>query len=81
MTTLEKSQKAQDYYDLYKSKNLFSGFEKLVATDGITEMFVNSDYEPENSEIVVFKLDTRHMQTGCQLYKPRCQKNDGSKSV
>jgi len=34
-------------------------------------MFVNSDYEPENSEIVVFKLDTRHMQTGCQLYKPR----------
>ena len=71
MTTLEKSQKAQDYYDLYKSKNLFSGFEKLVATDGITEMFVNSDYEPENAEIMVFKLDTRHMQTGCQLYKPR----------
>ena len=71
MTMLEKSQRAQSYYDLYKSKNLFSGFEKLVATDGITEMFVNSDYEPENSEIVVFKLDTRHMQTGCQLYKPR----------
>ena len=27
--------------------------------------------EPENSEIVVFKLDTRNGQTGCQLYKPR----------
>jgi len=72
MTTLEKSQRAQNYYDLYKSKSLFSGFEKLVATDGITEMFVNSDYEPENAEIMIFKLDTRHMQTGCQLYKPRC---------
>ena len=81
MTTLEKSQRAQNYYDLYKSKSLFSGFEKFVATDGITEMFVNSDYEPENAEIMVFKLDTRHMQTGCQLYKPRCQKTDGSKSA
>ena len=71
MTILEKSQRAQNYYDLYRSKNLVSGFEKFVATDGITEMFVNSDYEPENAEIMVFKLDTRHMQTGCQLYKPR----------
>ena len=62
---------AQNYYDLYKSKTLISGFEKFVATDGITEMFVNSDYEPENAEIMIFKLDTRHMQTGCQLYKPR----------
>ena len=73
MTILEKSQIAKNYYDLYKSTNLISGFEKLVATDGIVTMFVNSDYEPENAEIVVFKVDTRHMQTGCQLYKPRYQ--------
>ena len=69
MTTLEKSQRAQNYYDLYKSKSLYSGFEKLVATDGITEMFVNSNYEPETPETMVYKLDTRHGQTGCQLYK------------
>lgn len=71
MTILNKSQRAQYYYESYRSKNLYSGFEKFVATDGATEMFVNSDYEPENSEIVVFKLDTRNGQTGCQLYKPR----------
>ncbi len=71
MTILDKSQRAQSYYESYRSKSLHSGFEKFVATDGTTEMFVNSDYEPENSEIVVFKLDTRNGQTGCQLYKPR----------
>jgi len=40
-----------------------------------TEMFVNSDYEPENSEIVVFNLDTRNGQTGCHLYKPKNKSN------
>jgi hypothetical protein len=30
-----------------------------VATDGNDCMFVNSDYDPENEEICVFKLDTR----------------------
>ena len=68
MTILDKSQRAQSYYESYRSKSLHSGFEKFVATDGTTEMFVNSDYEPENSEIVVFKLDTRNGQTGCQLF-------------
>lgn len=71
MTILEKSQVAQMYYNEYRSKNLVNGFEKLVATDGSLCMFVNSDYEPESDEIVVFKLDVRNAVTGCQLYKPR----------
>lgn len=71
MTILEKSEVAKNYYDSYKAKTLMSGFEKLVATDGKMTMFVNSDYEPENESICVFKLDTRQGITGCQLYKPR----------
>ena len=70
MTILEKSEKAQQYYDSYKSKTLVSGFEKFVCTDGQKCMFVNSDYEPVGEE-VVYKCDTRHFNTGVQLYKPR----------
>ena len=71
MTNLELSELAKGYYNDYKSSNIVSGFEKFVATDGVNVMFVNSDYEPENDNIAVFKLDTRHGVTGCQLYKPR----------
>lgn len=74
MSILEKSKKAQQYYDSYKSSNLVSGFEKFVCTDGEACMFVNSDYEPVNEE-VVFKCDTRKGNTGVQLYKPRNEKN------
>ena len=70
MTILEKSEKAQQYYDSYKSKTLVSGFEKLVCTDGEKCMFVNSDYEPVGEE-VVYKCDTRNFITGVQLYKTR----------
>lgn len=73
MTILEKSKKATEFYDSYKAKTLWTGFEKFVATDGNDCMFVNSDYDPENDEICVFKLDTRNGKTGCQLYKPRKQ--------
>lgn len=70
MTILEKSVVAQKYYDDYKSKTLVSGFDKFVCTDGNICMFVNSDYEPVGEELV-FKCDTRHFNTGIQLYKPR----------
>jgi len=70
LSQLQKAKIATDYYENYRSKTLVSGFEKVVVTDGYNTMFVNSDYEPKGEE-VVFKLDTRRGQTGCQLYKPR----------
>lgn len=71
MTTLEKSKKAIEFYELYRSRTLVSGFEKFVATDGNNCMFVSSEYEPENQDIKVFKLDTRNGNIGCQLHKPK----------
>jgi hypothetical protein len=71
MTKLEKSQVAQQYYDEHRSINLVNGYEKYVATDGSLCMYVNTDYEPENDDIIVFKLDIRRGSTTCQLYKPR----------
>ncbi len=48
--------------------------EKVVATDGVNTMFVNSDYEPQEGE-VVYKIRRVYNHDGgelwCQLYKPR----------
>ena len=64
------SETAKNYYESCRSKTLVSGFEKYVITDGERALFVNSDYEPSEGE-VVFKCETRHMETLIQLYKPR----------
>jgi len=69
MTILTKSVEARIYYESCRSKTLASGFIRFVATDGLNSLFVDSDYEPEDSEIFVFKLNTRNGQTMCQLHK------------
>lgn len=71
MNKLEKSEVAKTYYVNCCPKTLHTGFEKYVATDGEHTMFVNSDYEPENEEIIVFLLKTINGNVSCQLYKPR----------
>lgn len=68
MTILELSNVAQGYYNSLRKKNLPSGWEKFVATDGKSCMFVKNDYEPEPGQ-AVFYLMTRNFQTLCQLHK------------
>lgn len=70
MSILKKSKVALDFYEGYRARNIVSGFEKFVLTDGESCLFVNSDYEPIPGE-VVFKMDTRNHTTGIQVYKPR----------
>jgi len=68
MTILQLSKHAQSYYDRLKAPSLAQGWEKYVATDGTTCLFVNSNYEPQSGEAVFF-LSTRNRNTMCQLYK------------
>lgn len=79
MTILELSKIAQDYYNSLRKKALPSGWEKYVATDGESCMFVKNDYEPEPGQ-AVFYLMTRHFQTLCQLHKQNQAEKDESET-
>lgn len=68
MNLLKLSAVAQAYYEGLRAPSLAQGWEKYVATDGTTCMFVHSDYQPETGEAVFF-IATRNRQTSCQLYK------------
>lgn len=68
MKILQLSAVAQAYYEGLRAPNLCQGWEKYVATDGTTCMFVRSDYEPQPGEAVFF-LSVRNRKTSCQLYK------------
>lgn len=68
MNILQLSSVAQAYYEGLRAPSLVQGWEKYVATDGTTCMFVRSDYEPQPGEAVFF-LVVRNRKTSCQLYK------------
>ena len=68
MKLLELSRRAQAYYERLRAPRMAQGWEKYVATDGTTCMFVNSSYDPQPGEAVFF-LSTRNFNTMCQLYK------------
>ena len=68
MNLLQLSSVAQAYYERLKAPSLAQGWDKYVATNGTTCMFVHSDHEPQPGEAVFF-LSTRNFNTMCQLYK------------
>lgn len=68
MDIMNLAKVAQAYYEGLKAPSLAQGWEKYVATDGKTCMFVHNDYNPQPGEAVFF-LSTRNRQTSCQLYK------------
>lgn len=68
MNLLELSSVAQAYYEGLRAPSLAQGWEKYVATNGTTCMFVKSDYQPQPGE-AVFYLVTRNRKILCQLYK------------
>lgn len=68
MNLLELSSVAQAYYEGLRAPSLAQGWEKYVATNGNTCMFVKSDYQPQPGE-AVFYLVTRNRNILCQLYK------------
>lgn len=68
MTLLELSSVAREYYDGLRSRNIAQGWEKYVATDGTSCMFVRSDYDPQPGE-AVFYIVVRNFNTSVQLYK------------
>lgn len=65
---MELASVAQAYYEGLKAPSLAQGWDKYVATNGTTCMFVKSDYEPQDGEAVFF-LTVRNRNTSCQLYK------------
>lgn len=77
-STLAMSTTAKDYYNNCIPRRTY-GAEKVVATDGVNAMFVNSDYEPQEGE-VVYKIRRVYNHDGgelwCQLYKPRNNKEE-----
>jgi hypothetical protein len=73
-STLSMSTVAKDYYNNCIPRRTY-GMEKVIATDGINTMLVNSDYEPRDGE-VVYKVKRVYNRNDdgalwCQLYKPR----------
>lgn len=67
MTLLHLSEVAQKYYLSLKGTTV-QGWEKYVLTNGLTSMFVKSDYEPKQGEAVFF-LQMRQGEVMCQLHK------------
>ena len=72
MNLLQLSAVAQAYYEGLRAPSLAQGWEKYVATNGTTCMFVTAAYEPQEDESVFF-LCTRNRKTSCQTYKPKQQ--------
>ena len=68
MSLLDLAAAAQTYYEGLRALSLAQGWDKYVATDGTTCMFVKSDYEPQGDEAVFF-LTTRNRFTSIQLHK------------
>lgn len=68
MNEIELAKTAQAYYEGLRAKSLAQGWEKYVATNGTTCMFVHSDYQPQVGEAVFF-ISTRNRNTSVQLYK------------
>lgn len=58
-TTLELSSKARDYYIGFKSRQIYYGYDMLVATDGDNIMSVHPDYFPDSDDIRVFFCTVR----------------------
>lgn len=58
-TILELSRIAREYYDNYRSRQIQSGFAMNVCTNGIDTMFVDSEYDPQTPEEVIFMCDVR----------------------
>lgn len=78
-TMLEMATIAKDYYNNCIPRRTY-GMEKVIATDGVNTMFVNSDYEPQDGE-VVYKVKRVYNREDdgalwCQLYKPRNNNNE-----
>ena len=71
MTILEKSNVAIDYYKQFVGNSVVCGFEKLIATDGTNCIFVDDDYNPENTDIVVFRLSMLNRSCKCEIYNPK----------
>lgn len=68
MDLMNLAKVAQAYYEGLRAPSLAQGWEKYVATDGNTCMFVHSYYQPQPGEAVFF-LAVRNRKTSCQLYK------------
>lgn len=58
-TMLELSCIARKYYDDYRSRQIQSGFAMYICTNGIDTMFVDSMYDPQTPDEVVFMCDVR----------------------
>ena len=61
-TLFELAEIATRYYDDYRSKQIISGFERCIATDGLHSMFVRPNYIPQQADEVVFYCSVRR---GC----------------
>lgn len=68
MNTLELAKVAKSYYSRLCAKSVFHGWEKYVVTNGSECMFVHSDYEPGEGEVVFF-LCLRNGNVMCELKK------------
>lgn len=76
-TLLELADVATRYYDNYRSKQIISGFERCIATDGINTMFVFPNYKPRSANEAVFYCSVRRgcdarnevHGTGCMLIR------------
>lgn len=60
--------KAQEYYAALIDSSIVQGYEKFVATNGVTCVFVDSDYNPEAGE-ALFRLCVKHSNVSCALVK------------
>jgi len=67
MTTSEKLAIAQDYYEKSRSRNLDSGWEKTVVTDGISTFFLRSGTFVDLKDMVTFKFRTTNGFTNCEI--------------
>lgn len=75
MNTIQLARIAQDYYEGLRAPSFVQGWDKYLATDGKTCMFVKAEYTPQPGEAVFF-LTTRNRKTMCQLYKkPKMKTN------
>lgn len=60
-TDLQCAAVAERYYNEYRSKQIQSGFELFIATDGENCMFVSPSYQPDDEDIDlrIFRCEVR----------------------